>query len=200
IEDTFFGPQPSGSYDSHGEAVTLGEETSLYEAQRNDARDLVTYSVMSRDYLIGDVDDYTSDGTGSVDDAAIDAAWESSIDASSPLAVEGFDHGGGAANVAFTIGHELDAGERVIHGSLALALKQNGGTIDSDYLRLFDFDPANQATFSDLGWADSIDSITSFVGVVDLGGELDRLQNGSVNVQISEDVEADWALYVVTVA
>ncbi|MEQ8836443.1 MAG: hypothetical protein RID07_06525, partial [Lacipirellulaceae bacterium] len=43
VEDTTFGPQPSGNYDSHGTPVTAGGTTSLYDAQRNDARDIKEY-------------------------------------------------------------------------------------------------------------------------------------------------------------
>lgn len=225
IEDTQFGSQPSGYYDSHGTPVTVGGETSLYTAQMNDARDITsfvwnsssgswtdnlawdqgvtpgTYAVMSRDYLLGDIDDYTNDGASSVDSPYVDATWLADIAGASALPIEGFDSTSGAANTAFTVEHTLDSGERVIHGSLALALRQTGGTIDAgDYLRLFNFDPSNQATFAELGWDSQINSSDSFVGVVDLSGSLSELQSGAVNVQLAEDVTADWAMYVATVA
>src|SRR5262249_1999040 len=41
---------------------------------------------------------------------------------------------------------------------------------------------------------------TPYVGVIDLGGSLDKLQTGSLNVALSDDVGVDWALYSATVA
>ncbi|MEN1679627.1 MAG: hypothetical protein AAGJ46_08535 [Planctomycetota bacterium] len=224
LNDTRFGPQPPGNYDSHGSPVTVGGETSLYDAQRNDARDVESfewaggvgswedalgwrqsltpgvYSVSQRDYLIGDIDDYTNDGPGSVDEPTIDSAWLSAINGSSGLPVVGLDTTTGNANVAFTIQHELAPFERVVHASLALAMRESGGVVDSDFLRLFDFDPANRFSLSDLGWASQLGPNESFVGVVDLGLHLDQLQSGSVNVQLNDDTAVDWAMYVATVA
>ena len=225
VEDTTFGPQPSGNYDSHGSAVTVGGTTSLYEAQANDARDINTfrslpgtnswndaltwdqsvapvdsYTVSLRDYLIGDIDEFANDGGGSIDEAFIDPAWEAEINSSSSHPVTGFDDLTDNRNVAFTIQHVLDSGERVVHGSLALALKQAGGLVDTDFIRLFDMSPENRQNFSQLGWDTQINSTDTFVGVLDLGGSLENLQSGSVNVQINDDTGVDWAIYTVTVA
>lgn len=225
VEDTTFGPQPSGNYDSHGSAVTVGGTTSLYEAQANDARDINTfrslpgtnnwnealswdksvapidsYTVSLRDYLIGDIDEFANDGGGSVDEAFIDPAWEAEINSSSSHPVTGFDDLTDNRNVAFTIQHVLDSGERVVHGSLALALKQAGGLVDTDFIRLFDMSPENRQNFSQLGWDTQINATDTFVGVLDLGGSLEHLQSGSVNVQINDDTGVDWAIYTVTVA
>lgn len=226
VEDTTFGPQPSGNYDSHGSPVTTGGTTSLYEAQANDAETIHefhaasgdgswtdvmqwnqgvaptdSYAVTLRDYLIGDIDDYTNDGSGSVDNAFIDPAWESAINGSSANPITGFDDLAGNQNVAFTIQHVLDSGERVVHGFLALGIKQSaGGLVNTDFVRLFDMDPENQRNFSDLGWDTQINTAGTFVGVLDLGGSLDQLQDGSVNVQLNDDTGLDWAIYTVAVA
>ncbi|WP_231930894.1 hypothetical protein [Botrimarina hoheduenensis] len=224
VEDTQFGPQPSGYYDSPGQAVTTGGVTSLYDAQMNDARDLRAfrwaggvgvwsddlawtegaepgvYEVSARDYLVGDIDGFTPDGSASVDNAYIDPQWQALISGSSGLPLTGFDDTAGNKNVAFTVQHTLDAGERVIHGSLALSLKQSGGVIDSDFLRLFNSQPQNRLSFVDLGWSSQINATTPFVGVVDLGGALGELQQGSINVQVNDDVAVDWAMFVATVA
>lgn len=220
-EDTRFGVQPDAYVDSHGAPVEID---SLYEAQVADASDVQTftwsggtanwsdpsawreqlapghYRVEPRDYLIGDIDDFVDDGSGSVDEAFIDPAWEASILGASALPVTGFDDTSGNNNVAFTIQHQLDPGERVIHGSLALSLKQAGGVIDTDFVRLFDTAPENKASFTELGWDTEIGPSEAFVGVIDLGGNLDDLQSGSINVQINDDTATDWALYTVTVA
>ena len=222
IDDTTFGPQPMGYIDSHGDAID--EIDSLYEAQIADASDVTEfhfganhsnwndadawqerltpggYEVETRDYLIGDIDDFTDDGAGSVDEAFIDAAWEAFILGSSPHGVTGFDDTPGNKNVAFTIQHQLDAGERVVHGTLAFSLTANGGSVSGDFLRLFDSDANHLLTFSDLGWDTGLAANDPFVGVVDLSPFTDELQSGSVNVQLSQNSSADWAIYTVTVA
>ncbi|MEM8945382.1 MAG: hypothetical protein AAGD11_09375 [Planctomycetota bacterium] len=228
VEDTTFGPQPSGNYDSHGTQVTAGGSTSLYEAQFSDSEDIEqfranagggnwndastwdqrvaptdSFSVSLRDYLIGDVDDFVNDGSGSVDNAFIDPDWEAAINADSSNPITGFDDLAANQNVAFTIQHQLDAGEHVVHGFLALALLQNaGGQVDTDFIRLFNMNANsdNKKTFSELGWDTQINTSETFVGVLDLGSSLAELQDGSVNVQINDDTGVDWAIYTVTVA
>lgn len=221
IDDQTFGPQPAGYVDAHGTPVEID---SLYEAQVADASDVTEfhwssqtanwtnpeawqekltpggYKVESRDYLIGDIDEFTDDGAGSVDNAYVDPAWESFILGSSSHPVSGFDDTSGKKNIAFTIEHQLDAGERVVHGSLAVSLLQTGTQTATDFIRLFDSDANHRLLFSDLGWDTQINGTDPFVGVVDLGGFTEDLQSGSVNVQVNDDSAVDWALYTVTVA
>ena len=225
VEDTTFGPQPSGNYDSPAAPVTTGGTTSLYEAQLNDAQNidvfhsvagngnwtaaaswdqqvapLDAYRVTLRDYLIGDIDGFANDGGGSVDDAYVDPTWQTTIANTSALPLTGFDDLGGNQNVAFTIQHVLDAGEQVVHGFLALGLRQGGGLVDTDFIRLFDTAPEHKLAFSDLGWDSAINTTDTFVGVLDLGMFLEGLQTGAVNVQINDDTGLDWAIYTVAVA
>lgn len=225
VEDMEFGPQPSGYYDSHGTAVTTGGTTSLYEAQMNDARDIrkfswgggegnwndhaqwaeqvaptSVYAVSLRDYLIGDVDNYVYDGASSVDNVSISPAWASYVQSTSVAPITGFDDLAGNKNVAFTFQHQIDSGERVIHGFMALGLKKSGSIVDNDYIRLFDDNPAHRFDFSALGWSSQINANNTFVGVLDLGSYLDQLQAGATNVQVSEDTGVDWAIYTVAVA
>ena len=221
VDDQTFGPQPPGYVDAHGTPVEID---SLYDAQVADAADVTTfnwsgvagnwndseawqekltpggYRVETRDYLIGDIDSFTNDGSGSVDDAFVDPAWESFILGGSAHPVTGFDDLSGNRNVAFTIQHQLDPDERVVHGTLALSLIEAGGAIDTDFVRLFDSDSSHRLLFSDLGWDTQINSSDAFVGVIDLGAFTDELQSGSVNVQVNDDAAVDWAIYTVTVA
>jgi hypothetical protein len=225
VNDTSFGPQPPGNVDSHGSPVTAGGSSSLYEAQLNDSAEIRefhwagengnwtaasawqerlapgVYRVSSRDYLIGDIDGFAYDGAGSLDEASIDPTWLAAIQSSSGLPVTGFDDLSGNENVAFTAQHQLDAGERVIHGYLAVALRQSAGSaVDSDFIRLFDMNAGNRFDFTELNWDTQISASDTFVGVLDLGGHLDQLQSGSVNVQLNDDTGVDWALYVPTIA
>jgi hypothetical protein len=225
INDTEFGPQPPAYVDSHGTPVTVGGTNSLYDAQMNDSADIrdlhwgggngnwtdalqwregVTpgvYRVSTRDYLIGDIDSFTYDGPSSVDAAFLDPTWTTTIQGTSALPITGLDDMAGNKNVAFTIQHQLDAGERVVQGYLALGLKQTpGGESATDFVRLFDTNPNHRFTFTELGWSSTITPTGTFVGVIDMGAFRDQLQTGAVNVQLNDDAGLDWAMYVATVA
>ena len=223
--DKTFGPQPPGNYDSAGTKVTVGGELSLYDAQFNDSADIQVfhaaggtgnwndpaawdqevvpgvYKVSTRDYLVGDIDDYTYDGAGSVDEPYIDPEWQAAIQVDSTQPITGLDDVAGRRNVAFTVEHQLDAGERVVHGYLAVALRRAlRGETNSDFVQLFDMDPSHRLAFTDMGWSANVLPSGSFVGVVDMGAFLDQMQSGSVNVRVNDDTGVDWAMYVATVA
>jgi hypothetical protein len=140
--------------------------------------------VSSRDYLLGDIDGYTNDGASSVDAAYIDPSWRTAIQNSSALPITGFDDLAGNKNVAFTIQHQLDAGERVVHGYLALGLKQSGDQVSSDFIRLFDMNAAHRLDFTTLGWDSKINSTSTYVGVIDL--------TPFTKVEVEGAGSADW--------
>jgi hypothetical protein len=167
-----------------------------------DATSGLSLSVLfSADFDVdGNVDDYTDDGAGSVDDAFVDPAWEIFILGSSSHPIVGFDSLTTNQNVAFTAQHVIDPGERVINATLALAIKQSGGDLGTDFVRVIDTDPSHRLQFSTLGWDTQVNTSDSFVGVFDMGAFLDDLQTGSVNVQVNDDSGVDWALYTATVA
>ena len=227
INDTEFGPQPPGYVDSPNAPVTVGGSNSLYQAQMNDSADVRefhwsggsgtwadtlawdkkvapgVYRVSSRDYLVGDIDNYTYDGAGAanVDNAYVDPAWRTAIQNSSALPITGLDDLSANHNVAFTVQHQLDGGERVVHGYLALGMRQAASSeVATDFLQLFDMDASHRLNFSALGWDSKINASGTFVGVVDMGAYLDKLQSGSVNVRLNDDTGLDWAMYVATVA
>ena len=222
IEDDDFGPQPSGYYDSHG--TPIQDIPSLYDAQAEDDADVTAYhwsggdgnwqdaqawdeqatplqrSVEQRDYLIGDIDGYVYDGSGSVDDPYLDPAFEAQIFSTSALPITGLDDLTGNQNVAFTQQYLLDSGDVVVHGWLALGLKQGGGgLIDTDKVKI---DGAGQMSFTDLGWDTQINTTETFVGVIDLGSGtlLPILNNDSqLSVQLNDDTGLDWAMLSLTV-
>jgi hypothetical protein len=217
----------AGFQESHGTKVIVGGEQSLYRAQKNDAADIRefhwsaasgsgnwnddtkwdqevrpgVYTVSMRDYRFGDIDNFALDaGAGSQDNPSIDPAWQAAIAATSTNPIVGLDRLAANQNVAFTMQHQLAAGERVVHGYLALSLKQSGEETSSDFVQLFDLSPEHRLSIGRIGWSGQINPTTPFVGVIDMGQFLDQLQTGSVNLQLSDDVGMDWALYAVTVA
>ena len=222
VEDTEFGPQPSGNYDSPG--TPIADIPSLYDAQVADDADVTTYhwsggdgnwqdaqqwaeratplarSVQQRDYLIGDIDGFINEGTSSVDNAYIDPAFEAEVLGSSSLPITGFDNLAGNQNVAFTQQYMLDPGDVVVHGWLALGLKQGGGgLVDTDFIKI---DGAGQMAFAAMGWDTQINTTETFVGVIDLGTTtlLPILNNDSqLSVQVNDDTGVDWAMLSMTV-
>ncbi len=221
VEDTTFGPQPPGNYDSHG--TNIADIPSLYDAQAADDADVKSYhweggdgnwndaqgwdkratplvrSVEQRDYLIGDIDGFVNDGPGSDDDAFVDPDFEAEILAGSAHPITGFDDLTDNRNVAFTQQYVLDPGDVIVHGSLALGLRQSGGLVDTDTIKI---DGSGQMSFTALGWDTQINATDTFVGVIDLGTTelLPILNNDSqISVRINDDTGADWAMLSVTV-
>src|SRR4051794_5510816 len=207
-----------GIVETPGVKVTVGGTQSLYQAQKNDAADVRefhwgaaggnwndnstwdqevkpgVYSVSSRDYLMGDYDSFTNDGAA--DNVYVAPAWQAALGGTTA----GLDNLTPNKTVAFTVQHQLGSSERVIHAYLAMSMKQGGDEVATDYVQLFDTQADNKLTFGELGWASAVNATTPYVGVIDLGGKLDTLQTGSVNVALSDDVGIDWAMYSATVA
>jgi hypothetical protein len=207
-----------GIVESHGTKVTVGGTQSLYEAQKNDAADIRefhwttasgnwndnvkwsqevkpgVYSIRSREYLVGDYDSFTNDGA--VDNVFVSPAWQAALGGT----VAGFDNLAPNKTVAFTVQHQLGASDRVIHAYLVMSMKQGGDEVATDYVQLFDTLNQNKIPFTTLGWSTQVNATTPYVGMIDLGGSLDKLQTGSINVALSDDVGVDWAIYSATVA
>ena len=218
-------PPPSGNYDSHGTPVTAGGTDSLYDAQKNDSGDIRTfqwlggsglwsdpakwdqeitpgvYSVQLRDYMLGDIDNFSLDaGSTGPDYPAIAPAWSATVAAGSPHPIVGFDSALASQNPAFTVSHQLGAGERVVHAFLAMSLKQAGGSVADDFVQVLDSQASHRLSFAALGWSSQINATTPFVGVVDMGPYLSQLQTGAVNVWVSDNTRPDWAIYTAAVA
>ncbi len=221
VEDTEFGPQPSGYYDSHGTAIE--DIPSLYESQVADSDDVNTYhwsggdgnwqdtqgwyeratplarSVEVREYLVGDIDDYVNDGSSSVDNTYVDPDFEAEILGSSANPITGFDDLAGNQNVAFTQQFVLDPGDVVVHGWMAMALKGTGGLVDTDFVKI---DGAGQMSYAAMGWDTQVNTTDTFVGMIDLGTDtlLPILNNDSqLSVNINDDTGVDWAIVAITV-
>jgi hypothetical protein len=225
INDTTFGQQPAGYVDSHGTRVMAGGRDSLYEAQAADSADIRTfqwlggsglwsdpakwdqeitpgvYSVQLRDYMLGDIDNFSLDaGTTGPDYPAVDPALSAAVAAGSPHPIVGFDSALASQNPAFTVSHQLGSGERVVHAFLAMSLKQSGGSVADDFVQVVDLQASHRLSFASLGWASQINVATPFVGVVDMGPYLGQLQTGAVNVWVSDNTRPDWAIYTAAVA
>lgn len=172
--------QYPGTYDSHGTPVT---PDSLYEAQSAERNALPGLDY--REYWLGDIDGFTDDGDGSVDDVYVDPAWLAEI----PGDTVGFDDLQNGRWVPFSFDFGLVPADRVVGATLALGMRNTGGGSADDEIYL---DATSRSlVFSDLGW--SVDSVEDGY-VLDLGGHLDLLQDGLLNLAVHDDTAIDWAV------
>jgi len=170
-----------GTYDSHGTPV-LPE--GLYEAQL--AERTAYENLDYREHWLGDVDDFYSTG-GTGNDVYVDPDWLARIAASHT--VGNFDNVQGNVWVPFSFDFGLGPGEQVVGASLGLGMKKSGGLPNTDRIYLDALD--RSVAYTDLGWSLG-NSGNGYV--IDLGGHLDLLQDGLLNLAVQDDSAVDWAV------
>jgi hypothetical protein len=212
-------PNPYGNpapyLDSHGTNVTTD---SLYQAQLADTATIRSYhwtggsgnwsdvqkwdrfavpavrTIQMRDYLIGDIDNFYYDANAN-DDYYIDPAFLADVDSHTANPIGGFDKIIGNRHVTFTQLFSLGAGEQVVNASLALAIQPTGGSWTNDNLMI---EGVGSFSLDSLNWTRAVGQTS--VGVFDFGPYLAALQNGKLNVDLSDDTAADFALLALQVA
>jgi len=160
----------------------------------------------TREYLLGDEDGMVYGGPGSVDDVYVDQRlldWLQSVAPSEPN--DDFDVLNYNNNVPFTFLFPLAAEEEVVGASLTLGLRAVDELYWADWLmvRAAEIFPCWVYTFPDLGW-----SPLPYTGVavrtVDLSNilgdnRLPLLQDGNLNVTITDDTAVDYARLTIEV-
>ncbi len=189
----FVGPHDNGTYDSHGTNVF---PSSIYYSQLQDR--LAAPNLQTREYWIGDLDQFvTGSPTGEV--VQVDFAWRTNVQAAAgAAAVNGFDLVSSNQWVAFTFSNTLFATERIVGASLALAMRASSAAASNAALYLDSL--ANSNRFSSHGWLPIGTGTNTTVRVLDLGGQLNLLTNGQLNVAVNNGAGIDWALLEVQVA
>ena len=180
-------PAPAGTYDSLGTNVF---PNSLYYAQLQDR--LSAPNLEPREYWIGDIDNFsTSSPTGEV--VTVDAAWRAAVQsAAGSAALNGFDFVATNQWIPFTFGFSLSATDQIVGATLALAMRSVGGSSSNAVLYLDDI--ANSNRFASLGWPPIGSGTNTKVRVFDLGGQLNLLADGKLNLAVAGDVGIDWAM------
>ena len=122
--DTRFGPQPAGTYDAVGTPVDFGDSAnpgnSLYVAQFNER----ISSGETREYVLGDFDEFELDSDASADDVYVDADWLGEVEGmAGETAIVGFDEVSREGMVPFTFEFALAEQESVSAAVLTLALR-----------------------------------------------------------------------------
>jgi hypothetical protein len=175
------GPRDPGRIESHGTRV---DPRSLYYAQYADRN--VVAGAQFREYRVGDIDNYTRTAA---DDVPVDAAWAAAVDAATSQPLRGFDVVAGNQYVPFTINFALGPTEQVYGATLSIGLKAGGGLPGNDVAMLDS--TSNKVALSSLRGGAPGTAATA--RVVDLGNQLELLQDGRLNVCLSDDTAVDWA-------
>ncbi|MEM1026525.1 MAG: hypothetical protein AAGJ38_00405 [Planctomycetota bacterium] len=183
--------------DSHGTRIDFNDPenplNSLYvaqvlEAQRNPG-------VQRREYWVGDFDEFEADGPGSADEVYVDPAWRTEVEnitgfrAGYPIA--GFDDPDFDRLVPFSIGYHLAEDERVVSAVLTIGTKRLGNFSDNDVVFLESL--GNRITFGTReAWGMEFDDGLQVVSI-ELFGDVSYLQDGLLNVLVTDDRPVDWA-------
>ncbi len=187
-------------YDANnvGSKVTLNGETSLYRAQLNQR---VANPEVTREYWVGDFDGYVNDGAS--ESTPVDATWLSTVQSFKPTnTVVGFDGSLSQTNISVPFTLDYDApGSRIKSAILTLAVHATGGTSAND--RIYLNSTSNSVTFSSLGtlphFGNSDIVMLEFTSA-DAVKNLTALQNGKLNLLVSDNHAVDWADLQFTVA
>ena len=161
-----------------------------------------------REYLLGDVDGFVYNDTGSVDDVYVDPDWlaytntlPSNYD---PPRIDGFDVLQDNHFVPFTFLYDLEIGEEVISAELMIAMRAAGSPVETDDIHIANlFNNINIFGFVQLGWLPISDTDTTlrYLDLSDVLGinYLSTIQSGQFDVLITDDVAIDYATLTINV-
>ncbi|MEM6333008.1 MAG: hypothetical protein AAF823_06680 [Planctomycetota bacterium] len=199
VGDFGTGNADDGTVDSPGQRIAFNDPEnpldSLYVQQmlENERNPFV----VRREYVIGDFDQFEADGPGSADDVYVDPDWLAAVEdidgwrAGFPVA--GFDDPGINRLVPFSFRFELDPGDTVVSAVLTLATRRLGSHSDNDVIHLEGLTDADRILSSSRDdWGMTFDDDLQ-VRSIELFGDLSYLQDGLLNVLVSDDRPVDWA-------
>ena len=153
----------------------------------------------TREYLLGDVDDFVYDGPGSVDDVYVDPDWlvivENRPGDHHPL--RGFDILEDSRDIPFTFVYDLATSEQVIGATLTLILRATSVPQWVETDRIYLESSSQHYDFVDVGWL-PISDTGSNIRMLDLSDVLGddllpQLQDGILNVCLDDATGVDYA-------
>ncbi|GAB5442847.1 MAG: hypothetical protein Fues2KO_31960 [Fuerstiella sp.] len=202
LNETRFGPQPPPTVDAHETPIDFRRSdnplSSLYVAQWNQRTKFPLHE--QREYVLGDYDGSEFDGNSSADDVPVDAEWQAAITgvaAGQPLS--DFDVAATSQFVPATFNFDLAVDEAVVAAVLTLGLRSSGGSTISDELRLDQIGTAQ--SFASLGLTQSLSTSETTPLTIELTGtDLERLQDGQLNLAVNSHTSVDWATLNLQVA
>ena len=183
------GSHPKGIKDSPGTNV---QPRSLYYAQLQER--LKRPGLEHREYWLGDIDGVKRDSA--VDDAFMDMDWLTEV-RTQATKVQSFDQINKASWVPFSYRFQLAPNEEVVSATLSLGVKASQSNISDN--RLYIDSLGTSVAVSQLGWGAITTSAVSGV-TVDLTSYLTQLQDGQLNLALSDDLLVDWSVLNIQVA
>lgn len=156
-----------------------------------------------RGYLLGDIDDFQYEGTGSEDDVYIDPDFYSLMNPEGLRTVDDFDVLIHDHDVAGTFLFPLGPSETVVGAQLTVAIRSMSHLVTTDAIMLDGLGAFNMFAFEDLGWLPvtetGVDVKTLDLSNV-LGSDfLPMLQDGQFHIRLWDDVAVDYAALTVEV-
>ncbi|MEM9419184.1 MAG: hypothetical protein AAGA25_09075 [Planctomycetota bacterium] len=192
--------------DSHGQRIAFNDPDnpldSLYIQQLLEQQR--TPQIEKREYWLGDFDEFEVDGPGSEDELYVDADWRNAVENitgwRSGMPLVGADDEGINRLVPFSFQYELASDEEVVSAVLTLATRRLGSHSDNDTIFLDGLSDSHQILFgSQQAWGMMFDNDIQVVAL-ELVGDVSYLQDGLLNVLLSDDRPLDWAHLQLNVA
>lgn len=197
INDTRFGQQPPAEVDSFGTPIDFEDSNnvtnSLYIAQLNQRLSLFSELPVleQRQYLLGDYDGGEHDGAESLDNVFVDPLWLAELDTMASLStVVASDIATPNQTVPFSFDYRLDEDEVVYSATLTLGLRGTSGDSSDDVL-FFD-SLSDTRSLRSLGIEVLAEGETTPVTIEVFGEDLAALQDGLLNLAVSEDTAIDF--------
>ena len=165
----------------------------------------------TREYLLGDIDNCSYDGAGSVDDVYVDADWREWVEtdavgySGNPVTLsangEGdFDMVQKNQYLPFSFVFGLEAYEQVVGAYFDVFVQYPGGTLDTDRICVA---PDVYHSYEDLGWLPIPDTGSNLrtLNLHDVEGVdyLPSLHDGVFNVLMEDDLAIDYAVLTLQV-
>ena len=151
--------------------------------------------IETREYILGDIDNFVYDGFGSIDDVYYDADWLA-LTPSEMETIVGFDIGTVNHRVPFSFIYDLAENETVVGASLTIGLRSGSG-IETDLIKIENPLPGNYYLLVDLGWLplSTTETQTRTLDLSNVAGFdlLHYTQDGQLDVYISDDAGVDYA-------
>jgi len=158
----------------------------------------------TREYLLGDVDNFNYDGAGTVDDVYADPDVVA-LNSGSIWPIIPFDTFRANSILPFTFTYPLLGDEHIVGATLTVAMKASNQLASTDRIFLFSPDASYNVDwyFDVINWL-PIGSTGSTIRSLELGNiqgtdYLWLLQDGQLNVQINDDTAVDYAELAITV-
>lgn len=189
---------PQATAESLGKRVSFNDAEnpldSLYVQQKLERQRFA--DIDRREYWIGDFDGFEFDGSESDDKMSVDIDWQKEIQRRSRLPMIGFDQKRENSLVPFSIAFSLAKDEQVASGLLTIATRGKKPFSENDHIYIDSLaDSVAPGSIRVVDYDDGTEVLT-----IELVGDMGFLQDGLLNVLVTNHRSVDWAHLVVRVS